>query len=194
MSFTSTTNTTNTTTHDIFAGLLAGFMSVFLIIYAFQPNRPYPSWMLEPAEKPWLFVIIIITIVYLLKWDYLIGILVLLFTLAVILDIIIFTRQITDVMEIPEPLFTPSIDLIPSLKISERFGNKNDQEMLQKRDQVSKKWTINLQPEPYQLRHNPSVDDNDDDDRKLEESIAGKPLFDDTIPPMSYYPVFAPTV
>lgn len=189
MSFTSTT-----TIHDMFAGLLAGIMSVFLVIYAFQPNRPYPSWMLEPAEKPWLFVIILIAIVYLLKWDYLVGILVLLFTLAVVLDMMVFTRQITDVMEIPEPLFTPSIDLVSSLKTNERFDNqKNEPEILQKRDQVSKKWTINLQPEPYQLRHNPSVDDNDDD-RKLEESIAGKPLFDDTIPSMSYYPVFAPTV
>lgn len=188
----------NIDTHDILAGLLAGVLSVFLVIYAFQPNRPYPSWMLEPAEKPWIFVLIMLAVVFALKWDYLVGILLLLFVIAVVFDMIVFTRQIADNMDLdmPEPLFTPAINLIPSistLKSQERFDDqKAEPQILAKTDQISKVWTKNLQPDPYELRHSEDVFNND---VKTQATISGKPLFDASIEvsPISYYPIFAPT-
>ena len=181
--------------HDAVAGFLAGSLSVFLVVYAFQPNRPYPSWMLEPAEKPWMFFLIILVTIWLFRWDYLVGILFLLFVLSLTLDVIVFTRQITDTMEISQSLFTPAINLIPSIKTlqgGDQFDNqKNDPEILKEKDQVSKKWTINIEPDPYSLRRNQIVDKKEPDNQSY---IPGKPLFDNTIQPMSYYPIFAPIV
>lgn len=169
----------STISHDAAAGIVSGILAVFLVVYAFQPNRPYPSWILEPAEKPWMFVLILIVIGLLFKWDYLVATLALLFMLAVVLDIIVFTRQITDTMEISETLFTPAISL---LKSSELF--KNESEILQREDQVSKQWTINKEPDPYHLRRNAMVGEND------QGTEAGEPLFDAPVQSVPYYPIF----
>jgi len=169
--------------HDAVAGLLAGLLSVFLVIYAFQPNRPYPSWVIEPAERPWIFLILFVLIWFLFKWDYTVGILAILCLLAVILDIIVFSGN-------DEGLYVPSIDLVPGLQGmlgTEEFENqKTVPVVLQKEEQVSKKWTVNNEPIPYLLRHNSYVNSND---VNMSAMTSGVPVSDMILLKSDNYPL-----
>lgn len=208
-----TVNTVNTASiispvSDIFAGLLAGLLSVFLVVYAFQPNRPYPSWILEPAEQPWIFILILIAIVYLFKWDYMIGVLALLCVLAVILDLVIFTsasnkaREIRETFETQDPqepfeideaLYTPSISLIPNLSKSKetkdsKEGFENQKEIpkiLPEDEQVSKKWTTNVKPIPYDISRNNMVGSMENSQQAIASGLPLAYLND-----KGYYPMF----
>lgn len=146
--------------HDAAAGLLAGLLSVFLVIYAFQPDRLYPAWVLEPAESPWIFLVLFVVAWFLFKWDYTVGILTILCLIALVLDIVVFSRDVGN-----EGLYVPSIDLVPGLQgilTAEGFENqKNVPVVLQKEEQVSKRWAVNREPDPYLLRENAYVDGND---------------------------------
>ena len=173
--------------HDITAGVLAGLFSVFLIIYAFQPNRPYPSWMLEPAEQPWIFLLILLAIVYIIRWDYTIGLMALLCLIAIVFDLIVFTSARSYNSNDSEALYTPSIGLIPNM-ITEVFDNQNtNPKVLPKDEQKSKKWTMNYEPTIYQLQRNQYTYGNDSDKQALH---SGLPLSDESLITMEQYPIF----
>jgi hypothetical protein len=176
--------------HDTVAGLFAGLLSVFLVIYAFQPNRPYPSWVLEPAERPWIFIMIFIAIWFLFKWDYLVGVLAILCILAVVLDLMVFARMVPEKTQ--EGLYVPSISLVPGLdKIlteEEMFENQKVVPVtLTKEEQVSKRWTINTKPDPYMLRINNYVDSSD---VYTLGGASGMPLGSDILKGANNYPLF----
>ncbi len=173
--------------HDMTAGLLAGLLSVFLILYAFQPNRPYPSWMLEPAEQPWIFIVIIVAIVYLVRWDYMIGLLAILCVLAVVLDLAVFTFATSNKSE---ALYTPSISLIPNLtkteSTEEAFDNqKVVPKVLPEDEQVSKRWTVNDKPAPYELMRNNTVGSTE---ISKQAGLSGIPLA--YLDEKGHYPIF----
>lgn len=186
-------NSTKAMIHDLSAGFIAGFISVFLIIYAFQPNRPYPSWMLEPVDQPWMLILILIIIFLLFHWDYLIGILLTLFVLAIVFDVIVLTKA--KVTETDEPMYTPAIQLLPAsfMPPTELFTSKTESfenqkvrpEILPTEDQISKKWTINLQPDPQDLKRNREVNKRE---MKNTAAVSGKPV-DDAIQ-ADHYPLF----
>lgn len=163
------------TLHDLTAGLLAGLFSVFLVLYAFQPTRPYPSWILEPAEQPWIFVLFMIVLVYLFRWDYMVGVLGLLCLLAVVLDLVVFTAS--------DASFVPAISLIPIQK-AESFGNEVIPE-------VSKKWTVNEKPTPQDLMRNREVDPNRQADLGLYAGTPLSSLSEPNVQEASYYPLFS---
>lgn len=150
------------TLHDLAAGMLVGLFSVFLVMYAFQPTRPYPSWILQFAEQPWIFFLLLAVFVYLLRWDYIVGVLGVICMLAVLLDLMVFTSAKTT----KERMFVPSISLIPE---KEGFGS----EVLPDEEQVSKRWTVNDTPAPRDLMRNNAVDPHD---TSLLGARAGVPL------------------
>jgi hypothetical protein len=78
---------------DIFIRfLIIGILSAYLLIYGLRPAIPYPEEILELYEHYWLLIIIIIINYYLLLWDLRIGVLAALSIIALIFDMIIFTR------------------------------------------------------------------------------------------------------
>lgn len=173
--------------HDVPAGFLVGLLSVFLVVYAFQPNRPYPSWVLAPAEQPWIFILIILAIIYLIRWDYLVGLLAVLCVLAVILDLVIFTAAGSSDKKGKEGLYIPSISLIPDLgKGKEGFDNqKVVPKVLPEDDQVSKKWTTNESPSPYELSRNSTVGSSENSKHAMASGVPLSYLND-----KGYYPIF----
>lgn len=172
--------------HDVAAGLLAGIFSFFLIVYAFQPNRPYPKWLLEPADQPWVFMLIFVGIIYLVRWDYTIGVLALLCSIALVFDIIVFTQHPGS----KEGLYTPAIDLLPPISrmFGEGFKNQNGApKVLPKEEQVSKKWTVTNAPTPHELSRNSDVGATE---LNAQASVSGVPLSSPHLDEHARYPIF----
>jgi hypothetical protein len=78
---------------DIFIRyIIIGIISAYLIIYGLRPSVPYPEELLELYEHNWILMIIIIINIYILIWDLRIGVLMALSIIALIFDMIIFTK------------------------------------------------------------------------------------------------------
>lgn len=72
---------------EIIQGFVLGILSGFFIFYTLQPSRPYPSWMLEWTEQPWILFILFIIVCFLLYIDLRIAILLLLILIMLIIDV-----------------------------------------------------------------------------------------------------------
>ena len=78
---------------DIFIRyIIIGIISAYLLIYGLRPAVPYPEELLELYEHNWILMIIIIINIYILIWDLRIGLLMALSIIALIFDMIIFTK------------------------------------------------------------------------------------------------------
>jgi hypothetical protein len=77
----------------IIKGILCGILSAFLVIYGLRPAIPYPDFLLEFFENPWLFLILLIVTYYIFIWDHMLGALLLLSIAALIFDYIVFTNK-----------------------------------------------------------------------------------------------------
>lgn len=84
----------NTELLEIIAkGLITGILVGYLIIYGLRPSVPYPDYILDFFENKWIFLILVIIIYYVFLWDYTIAVLLLLSTIALIFDYVIFTKS-----------------------------------------------------------------------------------------------------
>jgi hypothetical protein len=78
---------------DIFIRyIIIGILSAYLLIYGLRPAAPYPEQLLELYEHYWILIIIIIINYYVVLWDLKIGVLMILSIIALIFDMIIFTK------------------------------------------------------------------------------------------------------
>jgi hypothetical protein len=71
---------------------IIGVISAYLLIYGLRPSVPYPEELLELYEHYWILLIVIIINIYILYWDLKIGVLIALSLIALIFDMIIFTK------------------------------------------------------------------------------------------------------
>jgi hypothetical protein len=72
--------------------IIIGIVSAYLLIYGLRPSVPYPEQILELCEHYWILLIIIIINYYLLLWDLRVAVLTALGVIALIFDMIIFTK------------------------------------------------------------------------------------------------------
>lgn len=72
--------------------LVIGILSGYLLVYGLRPSIPYPDYILELFEHKWLFIIILAINYYVFLWDLRAGFLMLLSIIALIFDIILFTK------------------------------------------------------------------------------------------------------
>jgi hypothetical protein len=78
---------------DIFLRyLIIGIFSAYLLIYGLRPSVPYPETLIDIYEHYWILLILIVLDIYLLYWDLRIGLLLLLAIIAIIFDMINFTK------------------------------------------------------------------------------------------------------
>jgi len=77
-------------------GILLGFLSGFFIFYTLQPGKPYPSFLMQISEKPWIFVILFVTVWFLFYMDPRIALLFLLILIMIIIDIEFLGRNIKE--------------------------------------------------------------------------------------------------
>lgn len=58
---------------DIAKGIVAGLLVGFLVIYSLRPQMPYPEWVLQTYEHPWIFVLLVSATLVLACWDAKVG-------------------------------------------------------------------------------------------------------------------------
>jgi hypothetical protein len=71
---------------------LIGIISGYLLIYGLRPSVPYPEQILELCEHYWIIIILIIINYYILLWDLKMGLLLTLGIVALIFDMVLFTK------------------------------------------------------------------------------------------------------
>jgi len=72
---------------EVVLGLFMGILCGFFLVYSLQPQRPYPSFMLNLLYYPWTVVILLICITVLFFVDERVAILVTLIFLFFLIDI-----------------------------------------------------------------------------------------------------------
>jgi hypothetical protein len=78
---------------DIFEGLVIGAFAAISIIYTFQTRIPYPTWILQAYDKPWLFVLLLTIAIIMFSQSPIIGSLIILLLGAVWMDGLLFARS-----------------------------------------------------------------------------------------------------
>lgn len=76
----------------ILEGILIGIVGGVLILYGLRPSEAYPTWMLIPYDRPWMFLIAIIVIGYIGAYHRLLGALLFLLVVSLYMDLILFGR------------------------------------------------------------------------------------------------------
>ena len=137
---------------DIFKGILTGFFASYLIILGMRPAAIYPDNILDIIDTPWIFLILFIINYYILIWDFTIGLLLFLTLIALILDIIIFTRGdfLKDIINIVNTdLYNTSMLNEDNKKVTnnstETYKDINDI-ILEKLMQYNKLYENNIKP------------------------------------------------
>jgi len=72
--------------------VIIGFLTAYLLIYGLRPAVPYPEFILEFYENFWILIILIFFNLYIYIWDKKIGVLLGLSIIALVIDMIQFTR------------------------------------------------------------------------------------------------------
>lgn len=78
---------------DVTKGLATGLLIGILLTYSFRPKVPYPAWMLQPYEHPWLFIVLMLVVIALAAWDAKVGGLAFLVVATLLADYYVFGRR-----------------------------------------------------------------------------------------------------
>lgn len=78
---------------QILQGLMIGAFAAISIIYTFQTRVPYPTWMLQAYDKPWVFLLLFVAALVLMSQNTVLGALLLLLLAALAMDGLLFARS-----------------------------------------------------------------------------------------------------
>ena len=81
------------TIDEVIKGLVTGVLATFVILYSLRPTSPYPRWVVESYEHPWIFVLMIIAVPFLYAWDNIVGALAFIITTMLIIDYNFFGKR-----------------------------------------------------------------------------------------------------
>jgi hypothetical protein len=76
----------------LFKYIIIGILTGYLLIYGLRPSVPYPEVILEFYENFWFLIILIFFNFYIYLWDKKIGVLLGLSIVALIIDMIQFSK------------------------------------------------------------------------------------------------------
>lgn len=78
---------------QVVQGLAIGALAAISIIYTFQTRVPYPAWVLQAYDKPWVFLVLFLTAAIVFYEHRSIGAMLLLLLGAVWMDGLLFARS-----------------------------------------------------------------------------------------------------
>lgn len=95
---------------QILQGLVIGALAAISIIYTFQTRVPYPTWMLQAYDKPWVFLLLFVAALFLMTQHAVLGALMLLLLAALAMDGLLFARsyETSSFLETATPRIEPN--------------------------------------------------------------------------------------
>lgn len=72
--------------------LTIGVFAALTVLYTFQTRVPYPKWILQAYDKPWIICVMLVVALSICSWNQIIGVMLLLFICALIIDGLIFAN------------------------------------------------------------------------------------------------------
>ena len=82
--------------YKFFKYIITGVLTGYLLVFGLRPSTPYPEIILEPFDHKWMFLILFIINYYAFIWDEKIGYLLLICIIALLYDMILFTKMLND--------------------------------------------------------------------------------------------------
>lgn len=79
--------------NDIARGITTGLFMGFVLFYSLRPTVPYPAFVLQSFEHPWVFIIMIVFAIYLLIWDRTIGCLAFIIIACLVIDFHLYSKK-----------------------------------------------------------------------------------------------------
>lgn len=71
---------------DIVKGLVTGVLLGFMVLYSLRPQNPYPDWVLQTYEHPWIFIILVGSVIILSAWEGRAGAIMLIIVATLLMD------------------------------------------------------------------------------------------------------------
>jgi hypothetical protein len=78
---------------DIIKGIIIGFLAGFIVLYSLQPHVKNPDWLMIIYENPLILLIMLILVYYIMRWNIIIGYLLLIVIIGIYLDIILIIKK-----------------------------------------------------------------------------------------------------
>ena len=78
---------------ELLKRLITFILVVYVLMVALNQSIQNPEWVLFVHENPWMMIVLVILAYYVIQWDLRIGLLILLCTMAVYLDIILIKNK-----------------------------------------------------------------------------------------------------
>lgn len=78
---------------EVIQGLFAGILAGFLMFYTLQPNNPYPKFLIEMSDKPWVLVILFALSWFMFYVDQRLSLLFAIIIIMVVIDIEFLGRK-----------------------------------------------------------------------------------------------------
>lgn len=72
------------------AGTLIGAAAGLLWLYGLRPNIPYPWWMLQSFQHPWVFLVMLVVVLYVATWSPVLAVMLFLLVAALLMDMILY--------------------------------------------------------------------------------------------------------
>lgn len=76
--------------------LFVGAFAAISVVYTFQTRIPYPVWIVQAYDKPWIFVLLFCLAIAIGSWSIKISVMTILLLCALWLDGVIFLRNYED--------------------------------------------------------------------------------------------------
>ena len=71
---------------EIIYGTTLGFLAGFVLFYTFKPSQPYPKFLMDLFQYPWIFLFVMMIVLYIFYKDIRLGALLLLIFIMILLD------------------------------------------------------------------------------------------------------------
>lgn len=78
---------------SLIEALLVGAFAAISVVYTFQTRIPYPVWIVQAYDKPWIFVLLFCLAIVIGSWSMKISVMTILLLCALWLDGVIFLRN-----------------------------------------------------------------------------------------------------
>jgi len=159
---------------DLIEALIIGILAGVTILYTFQTRIPYPEWMLQTFEHPWIFICAFIATILFANSSPRIAAMILLLLIALWFDWVVFANNHDEPKKKSEKTVNPEIS--PGKKLVAEVYPYTEPSISRKEDNVIKS-AITTQSDNLVVDSIPFIDIQYPEFNNINDYIYGPALF-----------------